>query len=450
MILHGPAMHPDEEMTVKTIHHIHGTGTVPVFKLGQDYMCPVEDVLGAALSALGASDKIAARAPAAVLTSIGVVLLFLFFQQVGIPRIVRFAATLPLVVCNSAIARFTASGIGEYGFGLLFSTALPLLCLFYDRKASNQRLFLIGAFAGFGLYVFNITAMTTVTCLVWLLARSSGVERVAKRPECRRVLIVGGGLVVAAILLAAPAVYRFMVYRTMRFIPYWLLLFTAAGLATIALYTMQRRLRLVDRQTLISLSLLGIPLVALSLSPVIYDKAVVEPWLEREMARSIPQPTYIWKNVHEWGGQVRLLAARVLPLFLEGRLQHAQGGEIAGTLDNLLAPRSLRSVSAIVGVVFYLGWLIRYGLRHDRRDSELFMLVGPALLLTAVAFPSWRLFGDYSFRYWCPFYPAVCAVVAGLPRLLQGGHLWTSAVAVASAVGLTIYNACDYMAFLGL
>lgn len=398
----------DEAYSVATITHILKTGNIPVHKLGQSYMFPMEELTALPFTTLTDSAW-GFRLSGLLLWSCGCSFLFLALRR-EYSRTVCWSVCLLFAVTNPMIQIYTTQAIGEY------SAAFCLLNLFWYlaqprlQQESIGTNLLLGLLAAVGVLAFRLLLFYVIAWFV-LKLRERWRQRSHQNSISPKAL---AGLTLQFCLLGGllfPSVYRYLTrVSSSGFLDQpaagytpknyeFLLWGLAAGIALSIAITLYRFRQLVSPRWVIESIVSIAPVGIVMILPPLYSRM--------EMARIYPaddQPVlwnvnYSWRHYHEWWGNVCTLFGDVFPQLL------LENGSIE--IENYSHSWTL------FGTVFLLSVLAPFcrGWRHiadtlNHKNSCVFYLIALIICLLFLT-PSWRLYGKPSSRYLLLFLPGL-------------------------------------------
>ncbi len=376
---------------------------------GTNYGAPVQEALAVPLLRAFGDSPVALRTPVLLLGAVGVALSFLLLLHV-IPAWSAFAAALLLALGNSVIIRYTTFAHPCYATLTVLVPLLQLLTFCTDNNRRWSLWLLLGLTMGFSLYVLKLAIFAIVISLVWLWWRSEHGLRFRASWNRPHLLYCGAGLLLG-LTLVLPVLYRFLTRRaSFAAAPFeTVLLVIGGGIVGAALIAFLPLLfRQTRRREWLHAGICVIALYAVPIPAEVWYRTHEKPRLEASGLQTYAEPAYCWKHAHEWPKQARILLEGVIPAMIVGRATEMEADV------NASWPSTWRSaLSALsIGLLVYGLWRKAHKISATPRFAEGdYVIVAPPLLVVAVMFPSWSLFSDHSYRYLIPFLPGLCLLV---------------------------------------
>ena len=356
--------------------------------------------------AIAGASYLALRIPVVLATAAGTGLLFYSLKRF-LPLGESFCIALLSACPNSAIAVYSSLSIGNYGLCLLLCSGLLLLSIYVDQNRREIAWLLLGTAIGMAIYIFELLALESAVIIGWLFfALGTRLAPILTRlgdngPQPRNILRLVLMPMASAVMFAVGPVLLLGPdpYSHFGRLVAWLSFPIAAACLLIAVSRVFRYMP-IRRSELMMVALLIAPIAIIPGIAKWHFKQHIAPLWKVSGAEVWDNGGgYKLKKVTDYPYQAMILIDRVIPALFFGRFRELRNGadEVSFT------PHAIASAAivALTLVAFY-GAFRRW--RHERLSL---LYVWPAFmgLLIVVLFPSWRLFGDFSYRY----------LIAGIP-----------------------------------
>jgi hypothetical protein len=435
----GSPVGDEVQAAVTAFHILHDQGFMP-FLVGQDYMGTIQEYVMAGMMMLSGVNELVLRLPSMMFFAAAVFITYVTISR-EVSGEIALASGILMVATNSAVTYYTALGVPDYGAATFLGGAIAWQTFRVDRLRSWGQWALLGALGGLGAYLFQILILQTMASMAFLAARStlSGRFRPVARNRSFGAIVACG--VVGGILLLAVA-YHFLTRRATYVAGLLDLALLCGGLLFGGVFViLLARVLKPSHAEWVSSASFAIVFAAFLIFPNLWFRYHELPSLVADHVPLWQAGTYSLKQAREWvTDQPGLLFNYVLPRLAVGRI-----GSIPelGTVSGPFPIDAVGWISALVALVFVV-LLVRHFQLQKRPmlacPESVFIL--PFFLLVLVLFPSWNLFGPWSYRYPLPFLPGLClGLVIALNTIVKGR------LALFSVVGAyALYSGYDCLA----
>jgi hypothetical protein len=406
--LHGQQWKTDECFTVATIVHILKGHEVPVYKLGQSYMFPAEELLSLPLAIL-TNSVWGFRGAGVFLWSLGVLFLYLSLIR-EFSRTFSWAICLPMMIVNSSVIKYSGYAIGEYSMAFFLLNLFCFLAISRIDRCDFRTNLMLGVLIGFGIVVFRLLLFPAMAYALIKLGIRANQRRGQLRDNRSLILLAAAQLSAAAAFLS-PTFYRYLTrafsagfasrvdsqYRPASYEPYlWAI---SILFVFLAMRTMWKLRHLVSRKDALEFIAFLVPCAAAIVLPSLYF------WHQYEQLYALDARPIVWnsqyslKHWHEWKGNICALFGSVVPHLMLG--------------DNFVSiPDFTPKWNTLATLVLVIAILPIFVQRRRIADKLLspsvFSICVVSLFLCLLAIvPSWRLYGKHSSRYLILFLPGL-------------------------------------------
>ena len=396
-------LHADEEFFgIPTVRQFL-QGEWPVFLYGNAYMAPVQEWFSSLLVRGFGESLLTWRLPGIVFGCLAICA-----QWAVLTRTFSFGAAiaicLPLLFQTSAMGVYMTYGVPSYAIAMLCGVGIQGAALWLDRRRSFFAWFLFGVLAGFSAYVFKILAIQIGTALLWLFFRSdffAGLRSLwSNNSQWRRRSWIALGVMTFGAACLILASYRPLTRPGYRLAESWEL--PVAGIGALTLFVSAATIAWRGpgfTRGLARVSICAIGIAVSYLPPVAYFQIVQQPRFAAQGMEFHEASKFALRHAHEWPAQAAFFLERLLPVCILGRYDELFVHEVRWMRPTWRTGLSIVALLAFIAPAIYR-W--RIGDRPDVTASY-WLVALPVFVVVLIMIPSWRLNGDWSFRYLFPF-----------------------------------------------
>jgi hypothetical protein len=363
-------------------------------------MAPFKEVLAYPLIFLFGKDIMYIRLSSVVLFIFSAILGFTILKKI-IGAKLAFGIILVYIFPVSTVNQYDSSLIGQYSSIILLNLLIIYYIIQWVQTGDYFNLVLFSIISGISYYVFSISIFQYFSCLLWALICSKKwnffITNIKKR-FAYILVCYSVCLILVILLLYRPLTQsQQILFNTSQHFIFGLLIVFAFGslIASINAFSISRS----DFKTI---GFATIPFAFFAVLPGLIFKLVVYPELVSRYGISLYSIGYTLKHAHEWPHQILNFFTGAFPALIFGR---GLGG-IRGAAEFSQDFTLLKILLGFYFVFCILMFLIKNNTFNRKLNSRspLWLFIFPTLLNLIVLLPSWRLFGDYSYRYMIPYY----------------------------------------------
>jgi hypothetical protein len=397
----------DEWPSIYTAIKIYDNCKMPIFLVGQNYMAPFKEALAFPMIFLFGKDIFYLRIASSILFIMSAILGFIILKKIiGVK--LSFAIIICYIFPFTTVNQYDSSLIGQYSSIMLL---ILLMIYFIDRwvqKKDHSALIIFSIISGISYYVFSISIFQYLSGLLWAIICSSKWDIFKANIKNRFAYILVLYFVcfiISLLLLYRPLTQsQQILYNPSQYFIFGLLIVFALGSLFASVYAFG-----LSRSDLKTIGFAAIPFVFFAALPALIFKLLVYPELVSKYEISLYSIGYSLKHAHEWPHQILNFFTGAFPALIFGRGL----GDIRGAAEFSQDFTLLKILLGFYFVFCILMFLIKNNIFNRKLNSRspLWLFVFPTLVNLIVLLPSWRLFGDYSYRYMIPYYLGILIIL---------------------------------------
>ena len=394
----------DEWPSIYTAVEIYEKKNIPIYVAGQDYMAPLKEAVSYPFIMIFGKELLSFRIVSVIFFICSSLLGFKILKD-----ILGIKLSLAIIICYIfpaiTVNRYDTSVIGQYAGTMFLGILMIYLILKWDYNKKITWVILYSIVGGFSYYVFSISIFQYVSGLIWVFLRSRKWKYFANGNNIKSTLYLGLGSASSIIVCfyrpltqSKPLLFDFFQVS--------LTIITAVFLLCITINSIKSFN--ISKTDIPIIAAAMMPFILISSMPSFLFKLIVYPKLQSFYDVSLYSIGYSWKHAHEWHNQIFNFFNSVLPrLYFGNRLTEMKGGDVFSS--------EILPITIVFWFYIFLCLLIIiYKTLDIKILSPIWLFILPVLMNALVLIPSWRIFGDASYRYMVPYFLG-CLVILFAP-----------------------------------